>query len=268
MGALALLTAIATVSLGLWTLQRQLIYFPDSRVPSIAAIGSGWSEVSYQTSDGLTLAAWYRAPEPSQPTVIVFHGNGGNRGGRAPLGKALAAAGFGVLLTDYRGYGGNPGHPTEDGLARDARAAIAYLEEQSPGTPLVYFGGSLGAAVAVELAVADPPLALILRSPFTSLVAAGRFHYPWLPVSGLLKDRYPSDERIAFIDVPTLVIAGDRDSIVPTDQSRSVYEGLPGPKRLLLIPGADHNDPALLAGDEMIAGVIDFIATAAGDPGA
>ncbi len=262
MGALAFLAAFAIVILGVWALQRQLIYFPDSRVPSIAAMGSGWAEVSYETADGLTLAAWYRPPEPSQPTVIVLHGNGGNRGGRAPLGRALAAAGLGVLLTDYRGYGGNPGHPTEDGLARDARAAVAYLEEQGPGIPLVYFGGSLGAAVAVELATEHAPAALVLRSPFTSLVAVGRYHYPWLPVSALLKDRYESDELVATIDVPTLVIAGDRDSTVPVEQSRSIYDGLPGPKRLLIVPGADHNSAALLSGDEMIGEIIDFIVTA------
>ena len=265
MGALALLVIIGTVNLGMWLLQRRLIYFPDGGFPSIAAMGSGWTEVSYETIDGLTLAAWYRAPESSQPIVIVFNGNAGNRGGRAPLGRALADAGFGVLLTDYRGYGGNPGSPTEEGLARDARAAAAFIEGQLPGTQVVYFGESLGAAVAVELAAADTPQALVLRSPFTSLVAVGRHHYPWLPVSGLLKDRYPSDERIAFIDVPTMVIAGDRDSIVPTDQSRSVYEGLPGSKRLLLIPGADHNDLALLAGEEMVGEIVDFIATVTGD---
>ncbi len=223
--------------------------------------------MSYETTDGLTLVAWFRAPEPPQPVVIVFNGNAGNRAGRAPLGRALAAKGFGVLLTDYRGYGGNPGHPTEDGLAHDARAAVAYIDEQLPDTPVAYFGESLGAAVAVELAASEPPLALILRSPFTSLVAAGRHHYPWLPVSALLKDRFPSDERIAFIDVPTMVIAGDADSIVPVEQSRAIFEGLAGPKRLLIIPGADHNDLALLAGDEMINSVSEFIASAGGDPG-
>ncbi len=265
MGALALLAAIATLTLGLWTLQRRLIYFPDNRVPSIAVVGSGWDEVSYETADGLALTAWYRAPEPSQPIVIVFNGNAGNRGDRAPLGRALADAGFGVLLTDYRGYGGNPGHPTEDGLARDARAAIAYVAGQLPDSQLAYFGESLGAAVAIEVATEHEPAALILRSPFTSLVAVGQVHYPWLPVRLLLEDRYSSDERISSIDVPTVVIVGDRDSIVPIDQSRRIYEGLPGPKRLLVIPGADHNDPALVAGDEVIGGIVDFIDALRGD---
>lgn len=267
MGALVLLVAVATVNLGLWLLQRRLIYFPDGRTPSIGIVGTGWTEVSYETADGLTLAAWYHSPGPSQPVVVVFNGNAGNRGDRAPLGRALAGGGFGVLLTDYRGYGGNPGRPTEDGLACDARAAAAYIEERLPGTELVYFGESLGAAVAIQLAATEPPAAVILRSPFTSLAAVGRFHYPWLPVSLLLKDRYSSDERLASIDVPAMVIAGDKDSIVPIGQSRSVFEGLPGPKRLLVIPDADHNDPALVAGGEMIAAVIAFVAIAGGDAG-
>lgn len=267
MGALAIVIVVSTVTFGAWAVQRRLIYFPDNRVPAVAVMGSGWTEVSYQTADGLTLAGWYRAPEPARPIVVFFNGNAGNRGDRAPLGEALAAGGFGVLLTDYRGYGGNPGHPTEDGLARDARAAVAYLQEQSGDTSLIYFGESLGAAVAVELAVSDPPVALILRSPFTSLVAVGKVHYPWLPVAAILKDRYPSDERIGEVGVPTLVIAGDADSIVPVGQSRSIYEAIAGEKKLLVIPGADHNDPALVTGNEVIREIIDFITTAGGRAG-
>ena len=202
-------------------------------------------------------------PEPGQPVVLVFNGNAGNRADRAPLGSGLAAAGLGVLLTDYRGYGGNPGHPTEDGLASDARAAVSFVREWAAGSPLVYFGESLGAAVAVELASADPPAALVLRSPFTSLADMGRVHYPWLPASALLKDRYPSIERIGSVHTPTLIVAGETDAIVPVDQSRALFAAAPGPKQLLVIPSADHNDPVLVAGREMIETVVAFIAEAA-----
>ena len=251
MGAIAVLTVVAAAAVGLWTAQRRLIYFPDRSAPSLGAMGPGWEEVAYETMDGLTLRAWYRAPEPRRPVVVVFNGNAGNRADRASLGSALAASGLGVLLTDYRGYGGNPGHPTENGLASDARAAVAFVRGRSAANPVVYFGESLGAAVAVELASVDPPAALVLRSPFTSLANVGRVHYPWLPVGSLLKDRYPSDERIRTVQVPTLVVAGDADSIVPISQSQEIFAAAPGRKQLVVVSGS-----------EMIEAVAAFVAQA------
>lgn len=262
LGALAIVIALLASVIGLWAVQRRLIYFPDRGAPSLAVMGPGWEEVTYQTTDDLSLRAWYRPPDHDGPVVVVFSGNAGNRGDRASLGSGLAAAALGVLLTDYRGYGGNPGHPTEEGLARDARAAVAFVQGRAPGSPLVYLGESLGAAVGIELASADPPAALILRSPFTSLADVGREHYPWLPVGALLKDQYPSSGRIGSVRVPTLVIAGDADSIVPISQSREIFAAAPGTKKLVVIPGADHNDGILLSGPEVLNEIGDFLAGA------
>jgi fermentation-respiration switch protein FrsA (DUF1100 family) len=252
---------IALLGIGLWLMQRRLIYFPDDHMPPVNAMQPGWQDVSFVTSDGLELHACYLPPEPDRPVVVVFHGNAGNRAGRMPLGTGLAGHGFGVLLTDYRGYGGNPGHPTETGLALDARAAVDFVRRQEPGHDLVFFGESLGAAVAVEVATAIPPAALVLRSPFASLADVGRFHYPLLPVGWLLKDRYQVLDLIGSVAAPTLVIAGDADSIIPFEQSRAVFDGAPEPKRLVVIPGADHNDAALSAGPVVIAAVSEFTAS-------
>ena len=122
-----------------------------------------------------------------------------------------------MLLLDYRGYVGNPGSPSEDGLLADARAARAYLLSRADVDParLVYFGESLGAAVAVALAAEHPPAALILRSPFTSLADIAAVHYPFLPAGLMLRDRYESIERIGRVRAPLLVVAGQRDRIVP-----------------------------------------------------
>ena len=259
LGLVAVVLVTALGAGGMWAAQRRLLYFPDGASPSAALLPDGWEPVSYPTSDGLTLDAWYRPPEPGQGVVIVFNGNAGNRGGRVPFGEGLAASGMGVLLTDYRGYGGNPGHPSEDGLANDARAALAFIRQAAPGSSIVYFGESLGAAVAVELASHEPPAALVLRSPFTSLADVGRVHYPWLPVGRFLKDRYPSLDRIGTIDVPLLVVAGDADSIIPVEQSRDLYAAANDPKRLVVIPGVDHNDPSLTYGREVIEAVVAFI---------
>lgn len=240
-------------------MQRRLIYFPDNRLPAIEVMGLGWEEVSYSTGDGLTHRAWFREPQPGEPIVVVFNGNAGNRADRAGLGSGFVEAGLGVLLTDYRGYGGNPGTPTEDGLALDARGAVGFVNTRAPASPRVYFGESLGAAVAIELAAADPPAALVLRSPFTSLEAVGRAHYPWLPVGALLKDRYPSIDRIGLVGAPTLVIAGDADSIVPIEQSESIFNAAAEPKHLVVVSDADHNSPSLTGGT-IVREVVEFVA--------
>jgi fermentation-respiration switch protein FrsA (DUF1100 family) len=185
----------------------------------------------------------------------------GNRAYRGPLARALADHGFNILLFDYRGYGGNQGSPSESGLAADARAARAYLAGRADvdASQLVYLGESLGTGVAVTLAVAHPPAALVLRSPYTSMADVGAYHYPMLPVRLLLRDRFASKEAIGRLRAPLLIVAGDRDEVVPLDQSRQLYEAAPGPKEMLVIRGASHNDEALLDGDEMIDGIVRFL---------
>ncbi len=244
----------------LWLIQRRLIYLPTGHVPPIESVLPGWDEVAVSTSDGLTLAAWWSEPDEDAPVVMVLPGNAGNRADRATLGAALAGRGLGVLLVEYRGYGGNPGAPGEEELARDAGAAADLIAVLAPGHQLVYFGESLGAAVAIELATRRPPVALILRSPFTSLAAVGAEHYPFLPVRLLLRDRFPSDERITDVGAAVLVIAGSADSIVPVSQSRTIYELARGPSELLIVDGADHNDPELAGGPIVVETIARFIA--------
>ena len=164
-----------------------------------------------------------------------------------------------MLLFDYRGYGGNPGHPSEDGLALDARAAYRFLieDEGVEHKRLIYFGESLGAAVVSELATEHPPGGLLLRSPFTSLADVGRVHYPFLPVGALLRDRYPVIDHVRHVDVPVTVLYGTRDSIVPPELSRAVAEAAPGHATVVTID-ANHNDAALLDGTDLIAAVVDL----------
>ncbi len=262
--AAALVIAVVVIVAVIWIFQRRLLYFPFGPVPSPAAVGVPRAEaVSLRTEDGLRLAAWFVPARDGAAkwTVLFFSGNGGNRALRAPLAAALSDIGCSTLLTDYRGYGGNPGSPTERGLALDARAARRYLDGRSDVDPgrIAYFGESLGSGVAVTLAVDRPPAALILRSPYTSMVDVGRFHYPVLPVRWLLQDRYESISRIARIRCPLLVIAGARDSIVPVDLSRRLFAAAGEPKRLVIVPGADHNDEELLDGKQVIDAISGFL---------
>jgi uncharacterized protein len=274
----------------LWAMQRRLMYFPMGAVLEPAEAGATHVErVTFPTSDGLTLHGWFfpasapasastsaaavagaaaaaagtGEPSPSRFTIVVFNGNAGNRSYRAPLASALQARGHAVLLFDYRGYGENPGTPTESGLREDARAARAYVlgRPDVDRERVAYFGESLGTGVAVTLAAEHPPAALMLRSPFTSMVDVGRMHYPMFPVRWLLRDRYDSGGRIARIASPLLVIAGDRDSVIPIEQSQQLYDAAvsSSAKKLLIVRGADHNDASLLDGDEMIAAVVAFL---------
>jgi len=258
--ALIVLVVLALLVALVWFAQRRLIYFPDrSAVPAAGTVLPGGRDVVLETSDGLRLGAWLVPPTAGDRRVAVLctPGNAGNRSGRAPFAAALARAGLTVLLVDYRGYGGNPGDPTEQGLARDARAAHAYLRAHLPGIgALIYVGESLGAAVATELATAHPPAGLVLRSPFTDLAAVGRQHYPFLPVGVLLRDRFPVADLIGRVTVPTVVVYGTADSVVPPAQSRAVAARAGGPVRLVAVDGADHNDEALSTGSAFVAAVV------------
>ena len=266
------LKGVAVVVLGLLVLtaimyvtQRSSLYFPwpdaaDAPPPGVEAM-----EIA--TDDGLRLGAWFvpsaaDSAEPG-PAVLVCNGNAGYRAHRLPLAVALAERGYHVLLFDYRGYARNPGSPTEQGLRTDARAAaraLAGRPEVDPGR-VAYFGESLGASVCGGLASELPPAALILRSPFPSTVEMGQHHYPYLPVvEALVWDRYPLALQLAEgVRAPLLVVVGERDETVPLELSRRVYEDAAEPKRFVVIAAADHNDEALLAGDELVAELSSFL---------
>ena len=263
--ALAVVVAGIVALAALWWAQRSLMYFPSGGpVPAAAQVVAGAEDVELATGDGLRLGAWFVPGRgaPPRPAVLVANGNAGDRSDRAPLAAALARAGYSVLLFDYRGYGGNPGSPTEAGLLSDARAAADHLRDRPDVDParIAYFGESLGSGVVTALAVERPPSALVLRSPFTSFAEIGSHHYPWLPVAPLIRDRYPIDAQIPSVRAPVLIIAGESDEIVPLRFSRAVHEKAAEPKRLVVLRGAGHNDPELLAGERMIAAITEFLA--------
>ena len=245
------------------SLARRFIYYPDARVPHPALLPGGSAAVTLRTGDGLDLGAWFLPAADPPATILVSNGNAGNRADRLPLGLGLHRHGPSILLFDYRGYAGNPGDPTEVGLIADAVAARSHLLTRPDVDParVVYFGESLGAAVMLGLAERHPPAALVLRSPFTSLLDMARSHLPFVP-AGLLEDRWASVERIATIDVPLLVLAGTADGVVPYEQSVRLYETAPGPKRMVTFDGADHNDPVLTFGERLCEETVRFTAEA------
>ena len=248
--------------------QRRFIYLPSGAVARPPA-SMGVEEIVFVTEDGLTLAGWFIAPSVKShgTTVLVFNGNGGNRSDRLHLANTLSNMGHAVMLFDYRGYGTNQGNPSEGGLLSDGRAAVQYLERRADVDPqkIVYLGESLGAGVAAATAEHRPPTLLILRSPFASLADAASEAIPFLPVSAMLWDEYPVLDIVGRLSIPMMVVAGSEDSTIPAQQSIDVFDNAIGPKKFVMVEGADHNDQRLSAGFLLADDVGSFIDEVVGD---
>lgn len=232
---------------GLYVFQRDLLYHPFGPVTTPAESGvPEMAPVQVTAEDGLALTCWHVAARPGRPTIVFFQGNAGNVSHRGVKVRPYLDAGFGMLLVGYRGFGGNPGSPTEEGLYADSRAALRYLAGLGV-TPAqtIYYGESLGTAVAVHLAAegaAQPVGAVIMESPFTSIVEVAQSHYPFVPAGLLVKDRFESEAKIAAVRSPLLFIHGEQDRVVPFRFGERLFAAAPQPKEGQWIAEADHND--------------------------
>ncbi|WP_277452988.1 alpha/beta fold hydrolase [Janibacter sp. DB-40] len=240
-GVLAVLVGAA------WAFQRSLVFVPD---PSPVTTPDDVREVTFTTSDDVELFAWLVEPgagAPDRETAVLYApGNGGNRGGRIGIGRALADEGFTVLLMDYRGYGGNPGSPSEEGLAKDARAAAGVLRGEGFGPErTLYLGESIGTGVVARLQADRPPAGMLLRWPFTSFVDVGSHHYPFLPVGLLMRDRFPVETYVSSSEVPVTVVSGTDDEVVPAEQSARVADTAGRLEEVVALDGVGHNDPQM-----------------------
>jgi uncharacterized protein len=235
----------AAVSGILFLTQRRLMYFPDVAPPDVALAGvTDLSPVAVTTADGLTLLAWYRPPSAQDlPTLVYFHGNAGHIGHRGPKVRPYLDAGFGMLLLAWRGYGGNPGSPSEEGLYHDGRAALDFLSQSGvPGSRIVLYGESLGAGIAVQMATERHVAAIVLEAPFPSTADVAAHHYWYLPTRYLVLDRFDSKAKIAHIGTSLLIVHGERDRIVPPALARALYDAAKDPKEAAFIATAGHND--------------------------
>tara|TARA_R110000772_G_scaffold231592_4_gene342673 strand:- start:37940 stop:38791 length:852 start_codon:yes stop_codon:yes gene_type:complete len=251
--------------------QRRLMYHPGGMAGAPADAGlPDAGEVRVSTADGVELRSWYLAPPPGRPVILYFHGNAGTIADRAFKARLFARRGFGVMLAEYRGYGGNPGDPTEAGLYADARANLAWLADQGHGSgDIVIYGESLGTGVAVqaalELAEAGTPVrALVLEAPFTAMADAAGVHYPWLPTGLLTRDRYDSSAKIGAVRCPVLILHGSADRVVPQDQGMRLFALAAEPKTAAWLPGAGHGDVYDFGAGEA---VLDFLAAPTGGKG-
>jgi len=226
--------------------QRDFMYFPSHMKPAVDDVGViGLEEITVNTADGLTLYGWYKSPDvKGKPVIAWMHGNGSNVGWSTARAIPYIKAGYGLLSIEYRGYSGNPGEPTEEGLYSDARAFITWLKEQGyEDKDIILYGESLGSGPAVKMAMEYPDLhALVLEAPFTSTVEVAARAYPIIPVSLLLKDRYDNLSRINSIKTKLIVAHGDADRVVPYILGEKLFNAAPEPKTLITIGGAGHND--------------------------
>ncbi len=243
--ARALLVLYILIAAIMFLCQRRILFRPDRARPDLARAGvPGVRATTVATPDGLTLLAWYLpAPGDTDPVVLYLHGNAGHIGHRAFRLDRFHRFGWGALLLEYRGYGGNPGRPSEAGLTIDARAALAALLAMGIApTRIVLYGKSLGSGLAARLSTEQPVAAVLLESPYTSITDIARSRYWFLPVRWLLRDRFDSFRIIGGALAPVLVMHGARDRIVPVAMGRAVFAAAPEPKQLWIAPHAGHID--------------------------
>lgn len=231
----------------LYLAQRSMVFVPDRARPNrIAGNVPEMTVVEVKTPDGLTLQGWFSPPpeDSVKPVLVYFHGNAGNIESRGPTVRPWIDDGYGVLLTEYRGYGGNPGTPSEEGLYADGQGWLDWLTEHGiPESRLILYGESLGTGVATEMALRHPGVrALVLQSGYTALPDVARKTYFYVPVDLLMRDRFENLKKIPSVRAPVLVLHGARDSTIPADQARQIYAAAAEPKKLVIFPEGEHND--------------------------
>ena len=236
--AAAILIALAALLFGVRTYARAILYQPSTAI--VAPTRPGVSAERIATSDGETLVAWYAAPQPGQPMILYFDGNGGAPEMWDERWRAIQDHGAGFLAVYYRGYSGSTGSPNEAGLINDARAGYAWLIAQgyAPETIIIH-GFSLGSAVAVQLAAEKPARALILEAPMTGIDDIARAYGPGL-FPNIMGDSFRSREFIPRVHTPVLIAHGDSDRVIPFVHGERMFALANAPKEFVRFPGADH----------------------------
>jgi len=240
---IVLVVIVLGVFAAAWLGQERMIFFPQP-VGANVRLPARASALEVVAADGTRLRGWIvpgAAPAP-RPAVIYFGGNAEEVSWT--LSDARWPREWTIVGVNYRGYGTSEGKPGEAALKADALSiydAIARREDVD-ARRIVVFGRSLGTGIAVHVATERPVARVVLASPYDSFVALGRKHYPWLPVSLLLRHRFYAAADATRCRMPLLAIVGEYDTIIPADRSRALYDAWAGPKTWLTVPGADHND--------------------------
>jgi fermentation-respiration switch protein FrsA (DUF1100 family) len=241
--------------------QGSMLYFPSGEIEATPLdIGLPYEDLTLRTADGLNISAWYVPAEDLRSVVLFCHGNAGNISHRLDSIRIFHSLGLAVLIFDYRGYGKSQGSPDEKGTYEDAEAAWDYLVNSLRVKPdrIIFFGRSLGSAVAAEIALRKQAGALIMESGFTSVPDLGEKFFPHLPVRLIARYHYASISKVDKIKIPKLFIHSPADEIVPYEQGLKLFEKACEPKEFLQIIGG-HNEGFLLSGTAYINGLRLFL---------
>ncbi len=226
----------------MYVFQRNFTFQPHSENPFDLDYRP-FQPFTYQTPMGLTLRGLRLFAQPGKPTIVYFHGNAGHLGGRMFKADSFAPHGYGFVLVGYRGYSGNPGQPSEKGFYEDGRAVVELLLKEGVRIEdIVFYGESIGSGTATQMAVEYPKArALVLESPFTSTVDVAKRIYFFLPVGRLMKDRFDNASKIGKIEMPVLIMHGDRDPTVPYYLGQRLYAHVTSRvKNFVTLEGAGH----------------------------
>ncbi|MCG2670788.1 alpha/beta hydrolase [Bradyrhizobium sp. GCM10023182] len=228
----------------LYVKQRSML-FPIPTTERTAPAAAGFPQAEEHvltTSDGEKIIVWHVPPKPGRDVVLYFHGNGDFLAGLAGRFKAIIADGTGLVALSYRGYAGSSGAPSEDGLLRDGAAAYSFAAERYDAQCIVAWGFSLGTGVAVAVASEHPVRKLILEAPYTSIADVAAAQFRFLPVRLLIRDPLHSDERIAGVTVPLLVVHGAQDQTIPIAFGEKLFALAHEPKQFVRLAEGGHDD--------------------------
>lgn len=235
-------TVYVGILIAAYSFQRHLLYWPN---PGYGEAASGYSRIAAKTDDGLTLVGWFSPPLGQLPTIMFFHGNAESAilPGRLDKIENYKRLSYGIYIASYRGWDGNQGQPTEQGLYKDARAAITALGNQGIlPQDIIINGESLGTGIAIQMATEFSVKALILENPYTSIAAVAQYHYKILPAYWLVKDRYDSLSKISQITSPMLLLNAENDTTVPPAMGQILAKKNPTWTKTVSVNGAGHNN--------------------------
>jgi fermentation-respiration switch protein FrsA (DUF1100 family) len=224
--------------------QRSFLFLipTTARMPPQAAGFPEAEEHILSTADGEKIIAWHVPARPGHPVILYFHGNGDFLAGFFRRFHDLIAEGTGIVALSYRGYAGSSGQPSEQGLLQDAAAAYAFTTARYRADQIVTWGFSLGTGVAVALASEQPTGRLILEAPYTSTVDVASSSFWFVPVRLLMRDQFRSDQRIARVKVPLLIMQGTRDYAIPPALGERLFGLANEPKQIVRFPGGGHEN--------------------------
>ncbi|MBU0549638.1 MAG: alpha/beta hydrolase [Candidatus Omnitrophica bacterium] len=237
------------------------IYYPTKDISlSPADIGIKYEDIFFTTEDGARLNGWFIPQEKPRGTLLFCHGNAGNIGDRVEFVGIFYKLNLNVLIFDYRGYGRSQGRPSEEGLYKDAQAAYRYLLSRKDinKSPIIIYGKSIGANVAIDLASKVNTVALIVDSAFTSACDMGRKLFPYLPVKWVITVKFDALAKIKEINIPKLIIHSRDDEIVPFKMGQRLFEAAPQPKEFYPMRGG-HNEAIFIAGQEYASRIDKFL---------